>query len=220
MLSLPSVEQAEALLRESGALNPGPWVEHSLNVARAARAIAARAPGMDTDAAHALGCLHDIGRRAGVTGTRHILDGYRYLLGLGYEDAARISLTHSYPLKQPEAIYGVPDWSDEEGRFVARYLEQIEYDLYDRLIQLCDSLALPEGFCLMEKRFVDVVLRYGPNRFTVPKWQATLAIKEEFDRAAGASIYTLLPGVVETTFGSAALPGAALPGAALPGSAQ
>ncbi len=84
---------------------------------------------------------------------------------------------------------------------MADYLAAIEYAAYDRLIQLCDALALPNGFCLVEKRFVDVVLRYGPNAYVVPKWQATLAIKDEFESAIGSSIYNLLPGVVATTFG-------------------
>jgi hypothetical protein len=92
------------------------------------------------------------------------------------------------------------DAEAEEYRFVQTYLEQIEYDCYDRLIQLCDSLALPSGFCLMEKRLVDVVLRYGTNPLTIPKWKAYFAIRDEFESEIGGSIYALLPGVVENTF--------------------
>ena len=33
-----------------------------------------------------MGLLHDIGRREGVTGMRHTLDGYRYLLEQGFDD--------------------------------------------------------------------------------------------------------------------------------------
>ena len=199
-LKIPSVAEAERLLAEAADANPGPWVMHSRYVAQAAQVIA-RDAALDGDAAYVLGCLHDIGRRAGVTGTRHILDGYRYLLALGYDDAARICLTHSFPLQHVEAIYGQADWSAEDGQFVADTLAGIEYTDYDRLIQLCDSLALPTGFCLIEKRFVDVVLRYGSNDYTVPKWQATLAIKDQFEKIIGGSIYNLLPGVVATTFG-------------------
>jgi hypothetical protein len=200
-LKIPSIAEAERLLAEAGASNPGPWLMHSRYVALAAQAIAAHDPRLDPDVAYVLGCLHDIGRREGVTGTRHILDGYRFLLDLGYDDAARICLTHSFPLQVAAAIYGDADWSEPDGQFVTDTLAAIEYTAYDRLIQLCDSLALPDGFCLIEKRFVDVVLRYGPNAYTVPKWQATLAIKDEFEAAIGGSIYSLLPGVVGTTFG-------------------
>jgi hypothetical protein len=48
---------------------------------------------------------------------------------------------------------------------------------------------------------VDVVLRYGPNQYTVAKWQATIAIKRAFEQTMGCSLYSLLPGVVENTFG-------------------
>jgi hypothetical protein len=69
-----------------------------------------------------------------------------------------------------------------------------------RLIQLCDSLALPTGFCLLEKRLVDVVMRYGIKELTLDKWQAYFAVKAEFDRAIGKPVYSVLPGVVENTF--------------------
>ncbi len=201
-LSIPSRAESEALLEEAEKFNPGPWVAHSLHVAEAAAAIAGCHPEMDAETAYALGCLHDIGRRAGVTGMRHALDGYQYLMSLGYEQAARISLTHSYPIKNAAAGADLWDGSDEEFQFVQGYLDQIDYDRYDRLIQLCDSLALPAGFCLMEKRLVDVVLRYGTNPLTIPKWKAYFAIRDEFEHEIGRSIYNLLPGVIENTFSS------------------
>ena len=34
-----------------------------------------------------------------------------------------------------------------------------------------DALAMPTGFCLLEKRFVDVTLRYGVHPFTVDRWK-------------------------------------------------
>ena len=52
----------------------------------------------------------------------------------------------------------------------------------------------------MEKRLVDVVMRYGFNEYAIPKWRAYFEIKSEFDQASGSSIYRLLPGVVENTF--------------------
>jgi HD domain len=201
-LKIPSKRESEALIKEAGALNPGPWMTHSFHVAEAASLIASCHPQMDAGAAYVVGLLHDIGRRVGVTGMRHALDGYHYLLSLGYDDAARISLTHSYPIKDIDAGADLWDGSEEEAQFLQSYLNQIEYDLYDRLIQLCDSLALPSGFCLMEKRLVDVVMRYGTNPLTIPKWKAYFAIRDDFEREIGGSIYALLPGVVENTFPS------------------
>ena len=70
-MRIPDRYQAELWLQEAGELNPGPWVAHSRYVAEAARNIAARLPTLDVEAAYVLGLLHDIGRRAGVTGMRH-----------------------------------------------------------------------------------------------------------------------------------------------------
>ena len=61
----------------------------------------------------------------------------------------------------------------------------------------------------MEKRLLNVALRHGFNDLTLAKWRAFFALRQEFDEAVGTSIYTLLPGVVENTFGfsAEALPG-------------
>jgi hypothetical protein len=59
---------------------------------------------------------------------------------------------------------------------------------------------------LIEKRLIDVVMRYGFNEYAIPKWEAIFDIKHEFDRATGGSIYNLLPGVIENTFEISRLP--------------
>ena len=63
-----------------------------------------------------------------------------------------------------------------------------------------DALALPSGFCLIEKRLLDVALRRGFNAYTRDKWKAFLQIQQDFEAVIGQSIYDLLPGVVENTF--------------------
>ena len=157
---------------------------------------------LDPDVAYVMGLLHDIGRQSAVGGpdVRHVLDGHAHLMALGYEDAARICLTHSFPTKRADEFASPWTGLDDEKAWVQRYLDGIEYTAYDRLIQLCDSLALPTGPVLMEKRFVDVALRHGVNARTVEKWRAFLAIKGEFDAAVGGSIYDVLPEVVGNTF--------------------
>ena len=180
-------------------------MKHSVVVAETARAIAERHPLAEPDAAYVLGLLHDIGRSAGgpqMADVRHVLDGYRLMLEQGFDDCARICLTHSFPIKQADAFASGWDCRVQEKQFVQKYLDRTEYTLYDRLIQLCDAVALPSGPVLMEKRLVDVALRRGFNDLTIPKWQAFLALRQEFTDAVGTSIYTLLPGIVENTFAS------------------
>lgn len=194
---LPDPATAERLLSEAEALNPGAWVAHSRNVALAAHAIAAAHPTLDAERAYVLGLLHDIGRRTGPNKERHILDGHDYLLTLGFTDAARIALTHSFPGQDPDELLGEWDGTPEEfGRF-ANLLRGARYTDEDRLLQLCDKLALSTGCCVLEQRLVDITLRYSFTPRTPDKWRAVLDLKAKFDTETGQNIYRLLPGLVD-----------------------
>ncbi len=190
------------MLLEAGNRNPGLWVAHSQHVALAAETIARHHQQLDPENAYCIGLLHDIGRQVGPTNMRHVLDGYRFLTDLGFPDAARFCLTHSFVIQDVHAHAGVWDCSPAELEFVRTELAIVRYSEYDRLIQMCDALALPQGFCLLEKRLVDVALRHGINEYTLPRWRATFALRQHFDQAVGRSIYELLPGIFETTFAS------------------
>ena len=200
-MKIPTLEQAEAFILEAGALHPGPWVKHSYYVGKAAEAIAGHHPKLNPQNAFILGYLHDIGRRAGDADMRHTLDGYYFLMEQGFEDSARICITHVFPLKHINAVAGKWDCTEGEMDFLEEYLAGVEFDEYDRLIQLCDAIALPSGYCLVEKRLMDVALRRGVNEYSVPRWKAFLEIQQEFEDAMGQSIYRVLDGVVENTFG-------------------
>lgn len=201
IFSVPSRKEAENMLKEASLLNPGPWVEHSINAAKAAYLIAKHDKELDENIAYVLGLLHDIGRRYGRYYVRHSIDGYNYAMEKGYEFLARISITHGFLTSDIDDICGEMDFTEAEYNFVKNYVTSIEYNPYDRLIQLCDVLALPSGFCLIEKRMVDVVMRYGFTEFTLDKWKKTFEIKEFFEKRIERSIYSILPGIEKTTFG-------------------
>ncbi len=200
MDTTPTRHEAEDMLYQSGQDNPGGWYDHSQYVALGAEIIASHHPQLDSNIAYILGLLHDIGRREGPSNMRHTIDGYRFLEPLGYFDSARICLTHSFPIKNVHAHAGVWDCPPEDVEFVADFLAETEYNDYDRLIQLCDALALPTGFCLIEKRLVDVALRHGINEYSVPRWQTIFDLQQHFEQIIGGSIYELLPGIAENTF--------------------
>jgi len=196
---LPDRATAEQMLEEAKRKTPGPWVRHSCNVALSAQNIAELCPQMDAEKAYVLGLLHDIGRREGSFGMNHVLDGYRYCMLKGFSQAAQICLTHSFPNKNIHEAQG--QWEREEDRtIVGELLAGMQYDDYDRLIQLCDALGMASGFCLMEKRLMDVALRHGINQFTVDKWKAYFQVKEDFESVMKKSVYEVLPGIVENTF--------------------
>jgi len=201
-MTLPSLEKAEQLLLDAESRNPGPWVQHSRNTALAAKLISEYHPSLDPHRSNILGLLHDIGRREGVTHMRHIIDGYKFLSGLGYEAAARISLTHSFPIADIDVYFGEKDCGLNDIDFLISFLSDVHFNEYDRLIQLCDAVSLPSGFCLMEKRLVDVVLRLGINDLTIKGWKARFQIINEFESVLGRSIYSILPGIIEGTFGN------------------
>ena len=118
----------------------------------------------------------------------------------GWDKVARVCLTHSFPVKDIDADIGKRDITQAQYDFIAHYLNQLEYEDYDKLIILCDSLADANGFCILEKRFVDTTRRYGAFPFTVDRWNWTFAFKEYFEQKAGKSIYRLLPGIEECIY--------------------
>lgn len=195
----PSIEMAQKELEIAGRLNPGPWTYHSINVALAAQMIAEKCSNLNPDKAYVLGLLHDIGRRYGITGGRHIIDGYKFMIEKGWDEVGRICLTHSFPVSDFDKDMGKNDMNYEESKFIRKYLNDISYDDYDKLIIMCDSLADAQGFCILEKRFVNTARRYGTFPFTVERWNATFEIKEYFEQQINCSIYDILPNIKETT---------------------
>ncbi|MGN0364754.1 MAG: HDOD domain-containing protein [Suilimivivens sp.] len=190
---------AEKALEAAHAANSGPWADHSRYVAQACENIARHCSHLDADDAYIYGLLHDIGRYAGVTSERHLLDGYLYCMERGWEKAAQICISHAFMVKDISSSIGVFDMSPEDKEFMDNFVKNATYDDYDRLVQLCDALAMPTGFCLLEKRFVDVAIRYGIHPATIDRWKAVLAIKSHFETIMGCCVYELLPSVAENS---------------------
>ena len=118
----------------------------------------------------------------------------------GWKEVAKVCLTHSFPIKDIEADIAKKDITEEQYQFMKHYLENIDYDDYDKLIILCDALADKQGFCILEKRFIDTTRRYGIYPFTVERWNQTYNYKAYFEEMIGTSIYTLLPNIESCIF--------------------
>lgn len=198
---LPTLDEAMRELHKAGELNPGPWVKHSENVGIAARNIAHLIPELDENKAHILGLLHDIGRRVGIVNTpKHVYEGYKYCMEKGWDEVARICMTHSYVLMKEQFNYGSTSLNSIEENEIKKYIISLdEANLYDRLIQICDALATDYGFVIIEKRFVDVVRRYGIVDYYIKGWDITFDIKEMLEAKMGCSIYDVLPDVGKTS---------------------
>ena len=194
---LPTVDEALYELKLAEELNPGPWVRHSVNTGIAARNIAEKIPSMDPEKAYIIGLLHDIGRRVGIVDIpTHVYEGYCYCVEKGWDEVARICMTHSYLRMRDEFSYE-PDNVQEKA--IKAYLQNCRADDYNKLIQLCDSLAVDYGFVILEKRFVDVTRRYGIMEGYIKGWDIAFSIKEGFEKEMGCSVYDVLPDVGRTS---------------------
>ena len=139
-----------------------------------------------------LGALHDIGRRFGEMGMNHVILGYRFLLAQGDTEAAEICLTHSFPVQEITAVNGGWDLAAEDYAFLDSFLQTRTYTLYDRLIQLCDAMATGDGIVAIERRMIDIMLRYGIDETSLPRWRTLFAMKEDFERRMGCSVESVL----------------------------
>lgn len=187
---LPDRNTAEQLLKDAEQCNPGAWVNHSKITAQCAEQIAGACTDMNSEKAYIVGLLHDIGRKFGVKHMGHIYDGYHYMLELGYDEAAKICLTHSFSIQNIQDYIGRFDITDDELRELEAALAAAEYDDYDRLIQLCDSMAGAEGVMTMEARMSDVARRYG--NYPQEKWDKNMELKDYFSAKAGMDIYEIV----------------------------
>ncbi len=196
----PSAKEALEELEIARKINPGPWIDHSKNVGIAARNIAEKIPDIDSEKAYIVGILHDIGRRCKygfVDIPTHVYEGYKYCMEKGWNEPSRICMTHSY-LRMQEEFSSEPETEHEKA--IRDYIMNCgEPDDYDKLIQLCDSLATDYGFVILEKRFVDVTRRYGIMEGYIKGWEIAFKIKEDFEERMGCSIYDVLPNIGRTT---------------------
>lgn len=185
---------AEFILEESVKLNPGPWEQHSIAVAKAAEKIAMavcqNGGNLDPDKAYVYGLLHDIGRRVGPTYIAHVIDGYEYLSNMGFEEAGRICITHSFNLQTVDDYIGKIDVSDEQLEKIKTLLTERPLSDYDRLIQLLDSTCSADGTQNLEARMNDVKARYG--YYPQGKWDKNFELKAYFEKQMGRNFYEVI----------------------------
>jgi len=95
-----------------------------------------------------------------------------------WDEVAKVCMTYSYVLMQEESDY---EPIIKEEIEIKKYILNCQTDHYDLLIQLCDSLATDYEFVIIEKRFVDVIRRYGIMEKYIEGWNGAFEIKEYFN---------------------------------------
>lgn len=123
-----NIQTAELALREAAESNPGAWAEHSRYVAEACKNIASHCKDLSSEQAYIFGLLHDIGRYAGVSSERHLIDGYRYCMERGWGKAAQICISHAFMIQDIATSIGEFDVSDEDYLFMKEFVANAVYD--------------------------------------------------------------------------------------------
>lgn len=167
---------------------------HCCLVACCAEIIASRLPHIDGRKAYIYGLLHDYGKMIKDADNEmffHGLTGYDEFMKIGYPDIAKICLTHSFTNKDFKlSDYSYPHRDLQKTR---RLLSKMEYDDYDRLIQLCDLLILDFDFKTLRERIEFIKLKYRVSSLMIKrKYREALHLKSYFDKLCGCDIYSLL----------------------------
>ncbi len=167
------------------------WIDHSICVGNSAEKIA-ESLGLDTDYAKTLGYIHDIGKAVGEF-SNHIINGYKYLKELEYDDEyANICLTHSYLNNDVNCTAGgIPD----DIPFRTEFIKKHEYTIYEKIINLCDLMCKKEVMTI-DKRLVDIIRRRGVYENTQYHVKETYKLKQYIDEKLGFNVYNLFPNII------------------------
>lgn len=185
-----SVNEAKKLLEQANEMNPGGWYDHSIVAGEVAYKIA-EALNLDKEKAQAFGYIHDIGRKIGRCSLKHVYEGYKYLNELGYTDAAKICLTHSFFEANAEKVIGNWDMEESQKEFVKDFINNTTFDIYDKIIQIADTISLSTGITTLERRMTDVFFRYGFDENTEYNFRVRLELQNEIEEKLGYPIYKL-----------------------------
>lgn len=166
---------------------------HCLSVASISETIAAKSNILDSNQAYIMGLLHDCGRIKDEYALHeyHGVVGFNLMNGLGYPKQARICITHSFVDKKIDLDFMPHPCKDM--LFCQKYLDTIEYDDYDYLMQLADNMNNLGQSCTIEQRRKSVSERYHvPYEKFSDEIILLNGIKNHFSKLCGGDIYQLL----------------------------
>lgn len=165
------------------------WAIHSRLVGLTAKVLAERL-NLNSKKAYYLGLFHDIGRMYHLDDFSHLYKGFDFLLNkLGFS-YAKICITHAYPIKNVYSFNGEITNNDMK-EFIIKFLNEVNYDIYDLLIQLCDSICTYK-LITIEDRYNDLKKKNKYNTFTNDKLIKLNDIKNYFDKLLNDDVYKIL----------------------------
>ena len=186
-----TVEKAREMLEEARKeTSDDHWINHSICVGDSAGKIAEKL-NLDVDYAKTLGYIHDIGKAVGEF-KEHVINGYKYLKELGYDDEyANVCLTHSYLNNDVNCTAGgIP----RNIPFRTEFIKNHEYTIYEKIINLCD-LMCTDTIMTVDKRLIDLITRKGVYENTQYHIKETYKLKQYIDEQLGFNVYDLFPSI-------------------------
>lgn len=192
-MTIPTLKQAFEFIEDMSRakLNYDPeylvWEdqEHCFAVGTNAALLAPKM-GLDPHKAFILGLLHDYGEKFSAINPQlfHGLEGYKFFSNLGYDEVARICLTHSfchYDFCPEEFTY--PQLAMRECR---RLIDKLQYNDYDRLIQFSDSLVNISQTVSLKQRIIFIMNKYHISKPVIRhKYKTVLKLKKWIDLQCG-----------------------------------
>lgn len=148
---------------------------------------------MDIEKAYVLGLLHDYGEyiEDTISGTFHGTAGYDEMLKLGFDEVAKVCLSHSFF----DSSFSPEDFPAYEAKEIERasaILKEKEFDEYDKLIHLADLMSPCGEIDTIENRILKLSEKYHiPSEKTQQMLKQGLELKNLFDNKCKKDIYTL-----------------------------
>lgn len=191
-MKLTSNKAREMLEKYRGKTPSDGWIDHSICVGETAEIID-KALNLDSEKAKTLGLIHDIGKGVGPF-EKHVMNGYKYLKQLGYDDEYyNICLVHSYLNNDVNCTAGgfptnIP--------FRTEFIKNHPYTIYEKMINLCDLMCTNVNMTL-EGRLVEILIRKGIFANTKYHLQEAKKLKKYFDDKLGYNLYELFPNIIK-----------------------
>lgn len=200
-MTLPTKEEAHKILMDMGqelqALNIHYMQSfgHYLRVAKNAFGIAEILKHLDADKAYIMGLLHDYGQIDEAMDKKnfHGLSGYKRLMAMGYDEAARAALVHSFFEKEKITPERYESYNKEAIIKCAELLEKTPFDDYDRLVHMADLMAVGPHAVTVDARFDYLAVAYDiDDELLKDKYALAMDLKKYFDDLCGQDIYDIL----------------------------
>jgi len=149
---------------------------------------------LDVNKAYLLGLFHDYGEyiEDTIAGTFHGTAGYDELIKKGFDENAKVCLTHSFFDNDFDPDHFVSYESKEIVR-AGDLIKKLRLDDYDYLIQLSDLLSAPNKIIRAEERLENLSKKYNIKKeLVINKIRAAKKLKDYFSQKSGKDIYNLL----------------------------